>query len=207
MDFSTRGYFFVGIGAVAIAIGVVLATGSRLFLSIGAIVIAIGGVSTTKGWNLVNVSWQRKNLIRSIAQEWLLNRVSLTRPPISQATDDKRPGIILYPTLRTSALKNALASGLFQFSHSKDGELLVTIVNYQASLVTANNEFNIINGVFNKSSPSDKVDEKYHNQVLQSYWFRDLMQQQELMRKLLKEHYRWSLTKQKTSQKTTKNNN
>ena len=166
-----------------------------LFVGIGAIAIAIGGVLTTKGWNLLNVSRQKKNLIRSMAQEWIMNGISLGKPPISRATDGKKPGRkIMYPTLRTSALSNLIASGIFQFGHSKEGKLLLRAVNYQTSLVTSNNEFNIINGELNKSSTSDKITEIYHTQIIESGWFKSFKQQHELMRQLLREHYRWSLT-------------
>jgi hypothetical protein len=177
------------------------------YIILGTIAIAGGGLSVTRGWNLLGRNSQRKNLIRAVAQEWLVNNIDLEQSflkgEVYWTEKGEKAGIKLFPTLRTSALNGVLSSGLWNFGNIKERKFLLTIVNYEGPLRTANTIFALFNdNLLRITGLKEKITyaEDYKKQTLTAPWFEDLVKQHKEMRKFLISEYKWAFAEQISEQ-------
>lgn len=164
-----------------------------LFVMIGAVAIGVGGVLTTLGWNRLSRRSQMKSLIAAIAREWEINDTLLKNDPLFTATDDETLGSHrLYPRFKVSALNNALTSGLFSSSATKDQTLLRAIADYETVISDVNSRLDVSDNFVISTQDSAAIS-KHRSHVLQSPGFKGLLDQHQAMKDLLERNYSWVL--------------
>ena len=167
MDYCWQGRIWVFVGAVSLAIGGWIATygwnvwsgkfaKGGLFrkgawdITRGTLAVAFGGLLATHGWNVISLGEQRRNLIRAVAQEVVLNCVeldSLVESPLAHRVDLDGTKLKILPVLKTNALNAVLSSGLWSFDNPEDDEFLMACMNCVRRVEKANS---VLGSITNK---------------------------------------------------------
>jgi hypothetical protein len=170
-------------------IEILIFAGICAFIIIGLKNVGEGGALTTKGWNLQHVHSQKQNLIRAVAQEWLLNNIQMKRPPFTGLPYDEVSGKFhIYSILRTNVLNGVLVSGLWTYGDPNGRRFLMTVANYERAIITANQLFPLLNEELTKAGNKEQIiamAKKYQNQVQQSSWYDNLKKQHLNISKLI----------------------
>jgi hypothetical protein len=163
-----------------------------LFVIIGALAIGIGGFLTTSGWNRLNQHSQMKSLIIAIAREWEINNTLLKDPLFTSPDENMLGSYRLYPRFKVSALNNALISGLFSSSYSKDREFLRIIADYEATISDINSRLNVSDN-FVISTRDIAAIANHRRYIVQSPGFQGLLKQHERVKDFIDKNHCWAM--------------
>lgn len=159
-----------------------------LFVIVGALAIGGGGVLATLGWNTLNRRSEVRGLVTAIAREWKINDILLRDPLFTPTRGDILGSKRLYPRFKTSALNNALASGLLSATDPKGQALLTAVADYETSIADTNARLDVSDN-FVLSTPDTKAIVEHRRQIVQSPGFTGFLGQHEKVKNLLlKDH-------------------
>ena len=116
-----------------------------LLIASGALIVALGGVITTFGWIRINDGTKMRSLTSAVAREWEINdalrqKLSMSYIATAEATLKYR----LHTRFGTSALNNALGSGLFSLGSKKDKEFLKDLADYKIAINEVNHRLDFL---------------------------------------------------------------
>lgn len=217
MDYYWRGRIWAFVGTILFAVGGLIATyGWNIWsqqtekeiykrkgvwdIIRGTILVALAGLLTTHAWNVISMGEQRNNLIRSTAQELLMNVQRLESPPIKGEVSYKKENgsVVLrpFPTLKADALNAVMSSGLWDIGNKREKEFLYAIEAHERKIGQANYIFDEYNeSTLHKMNPNEKIAsaKKLQKVAPEKDYYKSLKNAQNEVIKLLLSEHKWAI--------------
>jgi len=166
--------------------------GQAVFIGI---ILTVGALISTYAWDLKSEEAQKKNLIKSLAQELAINRRWLNENLQDQPSDIRKLSRSTIPTFslpRITVLNAVVSSGLLDMDRPKEKRLFWAIVECERSLRTASDVLQIMNEDIIDAGPIESrfsVAKLNQQKMLESEWFIDSKKYLRNIDKLLEDEY------------------
>jgi hypothetical protein len=105
-------------------------------LLVGTLLVAGGGLLATHGWDSWADLQRRRDVIRAVAAETMLNLSIVTDPKFTEKDPNVLRQFVIYPRFQTAALDGAIASALF--AGENDRKLLTHLMAVREQTIDFN---------------------------------------------------------------------